>query len=101
MADDKGQVLRVLRVLEALAGYAATGARNADLAASTGASPSNVTRDLALLIQQGWARKSDENGRFYPTPAFARLSFRVLNDFDAAEQQLRDRRANMTGNYKE
>lgn len=93
--DSKGAML-VLDVLEALSGYAANGAKNSELATEVKTSPANITRVLAVLIAKGWARKS-ENGRFYPTPAFTRLSFRVLTDFERLETRIADSKRAMTG----
>lgn len=93
--DNKGAML-VLNLLEALSGYAANGARNTDLATALKTSAPNVTRVLAQLTAKGWARKA-ENGRFYPTPAFARLSFRVLADFERLETRVADSKRAMTG----
>lgn len=94
-AEDRNQATRVLDVLEVLCGFAATGAANQDLAEAVKTSPSNTTRALAVLVAKGWARKA-ENGRFFPAPAFTRLTFRVLADFQRADQQLQDQRRNMT-----
>lgn len=93
--DNKGAML-VLNVLEALSGYAANGARNVDLVEEVKTSAPNITRVLSQLIAKGWARKS-ENGRFYPTPAFTRLAFRVLGDFDRLETRTADTKRAMTG----
>lgn len=97
MSDDgsKGALL-VLDVLEALAGFAANGAKNSELAHLAGTSASSITRITGLLIAKGWARKAD-NGRFYPTAAFTRLSFRVLADFDRLETRIADSKRAMTG----
>ena len=86
----------MLTVLEALTGFAATGAKNSDLVALVKTSAPNITRVLAILTTKGWARKSD-NGRFYPTPAFTRLAFRVLSDFERLETQAADTKRAMTG----
>lgn len=94
--DDRKGALLVLDVLEALAGYAATGAKNSELAEQVLTTAPNITRAMALLIAKGWARKSD-NGRFYPTAAFTRLSFRVLADFDRLETRIADSKRSMTG----
>lgn len=93
--DNKGAML-VLNVLEALTGFAATGARNTDLTALVQTSAPNITRTIGVLIAKGWARKSD-NGRFYPTAAFTQLSFRVLADFDRLETRVADNKRSMTG----
>lgn len=88
---------RTLDVLEVLCGYAVTGASNSELARAANTSASNVTRAMAQLISKGWARKSEESGRFYPTATFTRLSFRVMADLDRAQQRLDDQRRYMTG----
>lgn len=96
-ADDynKGALL-VLNVLEVLCGYAAHGAKNSELATELKTSASNITRILGVLIDKGWARKSD-NGRFYPTPEFTTLTFRVLTDFERMEAHTQDSKRAMTG----
>jgi DNA-binding IclR family transcriptional regulator len=93
--DNKGAML-VLNLLEVLCGYATSGAKNIDLATALDTSASNVTRTIAILISKGWARKSD-NGRFYPTPEFTTLAFRVLTDFERAEAHAKDAKRAMTG----
>lgn len=93
--DNKGAML-VLNLLEALTGFAANGARNTDLTALVQTSAPNVTRTMSILIAKGWARKA-ENGRFYPTPGFTQLAFRVLADFDRLETRVSDTKRSMTG----
>lgn len=93
--DSKGAGL-VLDVLEALCGFAATGATNTDLAQAVKTSPPQITRAMAKLTEKGWARKNSENGRFYPTPAFTRLTFAVLADVQRAETRLADLKQALT-----
>lgn len=88
--------LRTLDVLEVLSGYAASGASNADLARAAQTSPADISRITKLLISKGWARKSEDNNRFYPTAQFTRLTFRVLADFERVQAQLEDRRRSMS-----
>lgn len=94
--EDRKGALMVLDVLEALAGYAATGAKNSELAELVKTSAPNITRAMAVLTAKGWARKSD-NGRFYPTAAFTRLTFRVMADFERLETRNADSKRSMTG----
>ncbi|AZD92026.1 MULTISPECIES: helix-turn-helix domain-containing protein [Pseudomonas] len=54
---------RVLRVLKALKGHTVTGLSNTELAHITQDSPSNITRAMQTLIEEGLAVKLD-NGRF-------------------------------------
>lgn len=96
-ADDRNGARRTLDVLEALTGYAATGATNGDLAQATRATPTQITRAMADLIDKGWGRKDEDTGRFYPTTSFTRLTFRVLNDFERAETRIADLKRSMTG----
>lgn len=93
--DSKGVGL-VLDVLDALCGFAATGATNTDLSQSVKTSPPQITRAMSKLIEKGWARKNSENGRFYPTPAFTRLTFAVLADIQRAETRLADLKQALT-----
>ena len=95
--DDRKGALLVLTVLEALCGYAARGATNGELALATRTTPPQITRSLAVLIAKGWARKSEVDGRFYPTAAFTRLAFRVGADFDSLDTRIADTRRSMTG----
>ena len=96
-ADDRNLTLRTLDVLEVLCGYAATGATNSELAAAAKTTPPNITKVMAQLIAKGWARKSEENGRFFPAPAFTRLTFRVTADLDRQQGRLDDQRRAFTG----
>ena len=95
--DTRNLTLRTLDVLEALCGYAASGATNSELAKATHTSAPNITRAMAQLIEKGWARKSEETGRFHPTPAFTRLTFRVTADLDRLQTRLDDQRRSFTG----
>ena len=54
---------RVLRVLKASKGHTVTGLSNSELAFLTQDSPSNITRAMQTLIEEGLAVKLD-NGRF-------------------------------------
>ncbi len=64
---------RVLRVLKALKGHTVTGISNSELAQITGDSPSNVTRSLQTLIDEGFAVKL-ENGRYAHSVALLQIA---------------------------
>ncbi len=97
MTDTRNLTLRTLDVLEALCGFAARGASNAELAQAAQTSAPNITRAMAQLIAKGWAKKDEESGRFFPQAAFTRLAFRVTADFDALARRHDDRRRALTG----
>ena len=52
----------VLAVMEALCGFAMTGATNKDLAEACKTTAVVVTRATQTLIAHGWCRKSEETG---------------------------------------
>jgi DNA-binding IclR family transcriptional regulator len=95
--EARNATLRALDLLEFLCGFAVRGASNAELAAAAGLAPHQVTRAAAPLIEKGWVKKDKVTGRFHPTHAFSRLSFRVLAELDAAQQRLDDQRRSLTG----
>ena len=63
MSRTVSSAARVLRVLKALKGHTVTGLSNTELAHLTQDSPSNITRAVQTLIEEGLAVKL-ENGRF-------------------------------------
>ncbi|MNJ30231.1 IclR helix-turn-helix domain protein [compost metagenome] len=64
---------RVLRALSALKGHALHGLSNTELAQLTGDSPSNITRAMQTLIDEGLAVKLD-TGRFAPGIALLQIA---------------------------
>lgn len=96
--DDRGAALKVLDVLDALAGHAVSGAANSTLARQLGLTNSAVTRAMSVLTEKGWARKDEQTGHFHPTPRMGRVFGRVLADIDRAEKNLADIRHNFTRN---
>ncbi|WP_288230997.1 winged helix-turn-helix transcriptional regulator [uncultured Desulfovibrio sp.] len=55
--------LRILKITEILFRAVLDGMSNKELATATGYSPSNISRDMRLLCEAGWARQLD-NGRW-------------------------------------
>lgn len=64
---------RSLRVLKALKGHTITGLSNVELARALGESPTNMTRALQALIDEGLAVKL-ENGRFAHSVAMLQIA---------------------------
>ena len=63
----EGKAARIFSIVELLVSHALDGMSNADLADKLGTSRSNVSRDLATLIDAGWAEQLS-TGRFVITP---------------------------------
>lgn len=64
---------RALRVLKALRGHALDGLSNAELARGLGETPVNITRALEVLVDEGFAVKT-ENGRFAQSVLFLKMA---------------------------
>jgi DNA-binding IclR family transcriptional regulator len=64
---------RALRVLKALKGATFTGVSNGELAKALNESPSNITRSLEVLIQEGFVVRLD-NGRFAHSIALLQIA---------------------------
>jgi DNA-binding IclR family transcriptional regulator len=87
---------KMLKTINTLAGFAATGVGNAQLARATGVEMPVITRHMQELITFGWARKDEHTGLFHPTPRLGHVFLKVLTDFDAAARQLDDAKRNFT-----
>ena len=96
-ADNKNQAERVLVLVQVIARYPASGATNSELAVAAHSTRPNVTRDMALLIKEGFATKDEETGRFYPSTTYTRLTFEADADFNRVQLQFNDRRRSATG----
>lgn len=68
-----GSARRVLRVVRAMRGATHTGVSNTDLATTLNESPSNVTRALQVLVDEGFATKLD-NGRYAHSIALLQIA---------------------------
>ncbi|MGP8485837.1 helix-turn-helix domain-containing protein [Paraburkholderia fungorum] len=55
--DKHSPTMKVLNVLDALAGYTVNGVANTVLAKQLGMTQSAITRAMQVLIDKGWARK--------------------------------------------
>jgi DNA-binding IclR family transcriptional regulator len=73
MTQTFSSAARVLRVLKALKGHTVTGLSNTELAHLTNDSPSNITRAVQALIEEGLAVKL-ENGRFAHSVAMLQIA---------------------------
>jgi DNA-binding IclR family transcriptional regulator len=64
---------RALRVLKALRGATFTGLSNTDVAKALGETPSNVSRSLAVLVEEGFVLRLD-NGRYAHSVALLQIA---------------------------
>ena len=94
--DDRKGAIRVLDVLDALAGFAVSGVSNTALATQLNLPCSAITRAMDVLVAKDWARKDESTGHFHPTPRMGKVFGRVLADFDRAEQNLSESRQRFT-----
>ncbi len=98
-AKETRAAMKVLDVLDALSGFAVTGASNTTLSKQLGIHQSGITRAMAVLIDKGWARKDDATGHFHPTPRMGQVFGRVLADISRAKQGLADIEHNFARTY--
>ena len=96
--DHVSAAMKVLDVLDALAGHAVNGVGNVALSEQLGMSNSNVTRAVQVLIEKGWAREDEATGRFHPTPRMGHVFAKVLADTTRAKQNLADIEHNFARN---
>ncbi|MGP8438119.1 helix-turn-helix domain-containing protein [Paraburkholderia fungorum] len=94
--DKHSPTMKVLNVLDALAGYTVNGVANTVLAKQLGMTQSAITRAMQVLIDKGWARKDETTDRFHPTPRMGRVFGRVLTDIARAERALIDVKHNFS-----
>lgn len=79
MSEKINGARRVLRVIRALKGHSINGLSNGEIAECLNESPVNISRTLAVLIDEGFAEKLP-NGRFT-------LSIRLLQVAEAYRQE--------------
>lgn len=84
---------RVLRVLKALRGHTLRGLSNTELAQALGESPANITRYMDLLIEEGWATRYDDTGRFAPSIAFLQYAMATADELDRGAARIQELRA--------
>jgi len=87
---EDNQTLRVLNLAEVLCGFVVLGISNKSLAALTQTTPVQVSKDMAILVKKGWARKDDKTGHFHPTPEMTQVFRRVAIDLARAEKEIAD-----------
>ena len=85
--DNAGQQ-RILRALLVLAGNEFNGVAPGELAKAVDASPSNITRLLANLKQEGFVEKIEETGRWRLGPKVVQIALAFSQDLSRARARL-------------
>ena len=89
---------RILKVVLALFSDVVQGVSNAAITKATGASASNVTRDLENLRIAGLAERDEATGHWRLTPCLPQQSIKVLNSIDRAQRRVDEVRNRFTRN---
>jgi len=95
MSDDKylnDAQQRILELIACLSGNEIEGLAPGEIAKLTGASPSQVTRDLANLRHRGWAEQLPTTGRWRLGPEIVQITTRHMTALDRAERRLAETR---------
>lgn len=79
---------RILKLIQALAGYEITGVAPAALARDVGCSAACVTRDIDNLRTAGLAEEVPETGRWRLGPAVVQIALKHMSAIDRAERRL-------------
>lgn len=77
---------RLIAMVEALVAAGINGATSAQLIKTLSFSAPTVSRDLAVLVLEGWAEKTDSSWRI--SPFFGQLSASILASFEVAQREL-------------
>jgi len=80
--------LRILKLTLLLAGHEITGMAPADIAREQGCSASMVTRDMANLVEAGYAEQVPETGRWRLAPQVVQIAVRHMVALDRAAQRM-------------
>lgn len=89
---------RIIKVLLALFGDAVNGYSPAVLVSATRISASNITRDLANLIEAGVAERVEETGNYRLTPRLPQQAIKVFAAIDHAERRVQEAKQRFTRN---
>lgn len=81
---------RVLRVLKALRGHTLRGLSNTELSQALGESPANITRYMEVLIEEGWATRYEDTGRFAPSIAFLQYAMATADELNRGAARIQE-----------
>jgi len=93
-------VRRALRILKALKGRTLDGIANSELASALHESPSNVTRSLQALIDEGLVQKL-ENGRFAHSTQMLQIAVAYADHIARTEDRIRELKQRVSAGSKD
>lgn len=79
---------RLMKLMTLLAGHEITGMAPADIAREQGCTASMVTRDMANLVEGGYAEQVPETGRWRLAPQVVQIAVRHMVALDRAAQRM-------------
>ncbi|EHK90566.1 helix-turn-helix domain-containing protein [Aggregatibacter actinomycetemcomitans] len=79
--EKSNSAARVLRIIKAMQHRSYLGMSNKEIAEATGESPTNVSRALAVLIEEGFIHKLMTND-FAFTPLFAQIATKHMAEIE-------------------
>ena len=83
---------RILTIIRLMAENGYKGVKNTDLVLAIGTSAAVISRDLALLREEGWAERRPD-GRTRLSPEFAAISHRIAASLRDARLELQKEEA--------
>lgn len=83
---------RLMKLMTLLAGHEITGMAPADIAREQGCTASMVTRDMANLVEGGYAEQVPETGRWRLAPQVVQIAVRHMASLERAKAKLDETR---------
>lgn len=92
MAETKSNqsAAKVLKVLTILLANFAHGVTASELCKATKLSPSNITRYVSTLIEEGYAERIEATGRIRASHKIAQHAVNIMRDLEKAEAQVKE-----------
>ena len=92
---DTKSAAKVLKLLTVLQRNFAHGFSPQELARETGFNPSDITRYVNTLENEGFAERIAETGRIRPSHKYAQVAVQVLNSLDSAAQRINEAKSRL------
>lgn len=86
---------KVFAILDVLWRNFVNGYAPGELAKATGLSPSDITRNVATLIEAGYAERIPETDRVRVSHSAAKKAVQILNNIDQHDRRLQEMRSRL------